>query len=89
MARDNLLLSSELIPPKMTFTSLNSNGEILTGKLWRKDLSFFSNLPFHSNILRMDDIAESLVGALDDHNGDEFCNGLLLVRFYSYFPFPI
>jgi hypothetical protein len=34
-----------------------SNGEILTGKLWRKQHSFFKDLPFYSNVPRVDDMA--------------------------------
>jgi hypothetical protein len=71
----------------MSFTSRNSNGEILTGKLWRKELSYFNNLPFHSNIPRMDDISESLRVALEKGGEEEFCNVLLLVGLYVHFPF--
>ena len=35
----------------------NSNGEILTGRLWRKHHTFFSELPFYTDIPRMDYIA--------------------------------
>jgi hypothetical protein len=70
----------------MSFTTRTSNGEILTGKHWQKNLSYFDNLPFYSNIPRMDDIAESLVGALKEDDLTRYCNTLLVVR-YVYFPF--
>lgn len=86
-ACDHLLFSLKPHYRKMSFTSRNSNGEILTGKLWRMNLSFFNNLPFHSNIPTMDDISESLRGALDKGGEEDFCNALLLVRLYVHFPF--
>jgi hypothetical protein len=42
--------------PQMN-TVRNSNGEIITGRIWRKSHSFFKDLPFYSDIAMMDDIA--------------------------------
>lgn len=51
-------------------TVIHPSGEILTGRLWREDHhSFFNNLPFYTNIPRMDDMAGPLMGALDDDRG--------------------
>ena len=51
-------------------TIIHSSGEILTGRLWREDHhSFFNNLPFYTNIPRMDDMASPLMGALDNDGG--------------------
>ena len=60
-------------------TVKHSNGEILTGKLWRKDHSFFNGLPFYSNIPRMDDIAGSLQVALGNGAQVKGCYRALLV----------
>jgi hypothetical protein len=47
-----------------------SNGELLTGRLWRKSHSFFNNLPFFSDIPRMDEMAGPLETAfVDDREG--------------------
>lgn len=45
-------------------TIKDSNGQILTGKLWRKRHGFLKDLPFHSNVPRMEEMAESLLEAL-------------------------
>jgi hypothetical protein len=57
-------------------TILHSNGEILTGQLWRKSHSFFKDLPFYSNIVRIDEMAGALVNA--DDNGRERCYKTML-----------
>ena len=64
----------------MPFTIKNSNGEILTGKMWRKDLSFFNRLPFYTNIANMDDLALSLRGALQEDVREGTFEALLVVR---------
>jgi hypothetical protein len=40
--------------------TVKANDEIITGKIWRMDHPFFANLPFYTNILRMDEIEGSL-----------------------------
>jgi hypothetical protein len=57
----------------------HSNGEILTGRLWRKHHSFFNDLPFYSNIPRKDDIADSLREAFGEAAKEEGCYRALLV----------
>jgi len=42
------------------------DGQILTGRLWRKRHFFFNDLPFYSNITRMDDMAGPIQKALGD-----------------------
>jgi len=45
------------------------NGEILTGRVWRKYQTFFSHLPFYTNVPRMEEIAvplQSLEGGYKD-----------------------
>jgi hypothetical protein len=64
----------------MSFTSKNLNGDILTGKLWRKDTSIFNALPFYTNIPRMDDIAESLLEAVHEDSREGSCSSWLVVR---------
>jgi hypothetical protein len=32
------------------------NGEILTGRVWRKYQTFFGHLPFYTNVPRMEEI---------------------------------
>jgi hypothetical protein len=44
-------------------TTRHSNGEILTGRLWRKEHALFQNLPFYSNLPRMDEMPGPLEGA--------------------------
>jgi hypothetical protein len=41
-------------------TITQSSGEVLTGKVWRKQHSSFDSLPFYSNITRIDEMAEPL-----------------------------
>ena len=50
----------------MMNTIKNSNGETLMGGLWQKNHSFFNDLPFYSNIPRMDDIVIPLQQALSE-----------------------
>jgi hypothetical protein len=66
----------------MTFPNVVKcpNGEILTGRQWRRDLSFFNDLPFYSNILRMDEIAGPLRRTLDEVGQQGFYGKLLMVR---------
>jgi hypothetical protein len=59
-------------------TVIAPNGEVLTGKTWRKQHSFFNDLPFYTNIPRMDKLAGPLQIAL----GDDGCHRTLLVVSY-------
>ena len=52
--------------PGSTMMNTVKNGETLTGRLWWKNHSFFNDLPFYSNIPRMDDIAIPLQQALSE-----------------------
>lgn len=45
-------------------TVLRSNGEVLTGKEWRKEHDFFDDLPFYSDIPRMEEMGRPLQGSL-------------------------
>jgi hypothetical protein len=45
-------------------TIKDCDGQILTGRTWRKHHAFIKDLPFYSDIPRMDDMAESLQGAV-------------------------
>lgn len=56
----------------------HSNGEVLTGKLWRHHHSFFNDLPYYSNIPRMDELVGPLQSALNEVD-KEGCYGPLLV----------
>ena len=58
-----------------------SDGEVLTGKLWRKDHAFFNDLPFYSNIPKMEEMGRPLQGSLSL----EKLSGRLLV--VSHLPF--
>jgi len=60
-------------------TVQHSNGELLTGRLWRKSLPYFDNLPFYSNIPRMDEIPGPLQKALDQGSQEGY-SALLVVR---------
>jgi hypothetical protein len=46
-------------------TIKDSNGQILTGRLWRKGHPSFNNLPFYTGILRNEELAEPLQKALE------------------------
>jgi hypothetical protein len=61
-------------------TVQHSNGEILTGRLWRKDHSFFNKLPFYSNVPRMDEMAGPLEQSLSE--GDFKTLLLVCLPFY-------
>jgi hypothetical protein len=45
---------------------VHSNGEVLTGRLWRKDHAFLHTLPFYSNIAKVDDLAALLVDSFPE-----------------------
>ena len=60
-------------------TIKNSSGEVLTGKLWRKESSLFSNLPFHSTIMGMDKITRPIQEALSISMSEEWHNELLVI----------
>lgn len=62
----------------MMNTIKNTDGEILTGRLWRKDHPFFKFFPFYTNIPRMDEIGAPLQKALGGRS-QEGCYGALLV----------
>jgi hypothetical protein len=59
-------------------TILLPNGEILTGRLWRKGHSFFNDLPFFSDIPRMDKMVGPLDAAFEDGKESSY-KGLLVV----------
>ena len=62
-----LSILQKVIPGStMMNTVKNLNGETLMGRLWQKNHSFFNDLPFYSNIPRMDDIAIPLQQALSE-----------------------
>jgi hypothetical protein len=61
-------------------TVKNSNGELLTGKLWRKNHELFNDLPFHTDIPRMDEIAGPLQKALEEGSLEVSYRALLVVR---------
>jgi hypothetical protein len=63
-----------------TITVKDFSGNILTGKLWRKRHRFFNDLPFYSNIPRMDEMAGALLEAFGHQGLDNFCMDLLVVR---------
>ena len=58
------------------------NGQLLTGKLWRKDHPLFKHLPFYSSIPRTDDIGASLRGSISP---EEWYGSLLVVSNLTYF----
>jgi len=60
-------------------TIKDSNGELLTGRRWRMNHPFFNTLPFHSDILRMDEIAGPLQKVLGGRMVGSF-GALLVVR---------
>jgi hypothetical protein len=61
-----------------------SNGDILTGRLWRNGHSFFKDLPFYSSIPRMDEMAGPLEAALDDGRESSY-KGVLVVSLFAIF----
>lgn len=40
------------------------NGQVLTGKIWRKEHPFFKDLPFYSTIPTADDIGAAVRGSI-------------------------
>jgi hypothetical protein len=60
-------------------TVKDSTGEILTGKIWRKHHGFLKDLPFYSNVPRMDEMALSLLEALSEYGLEKFCVAVLMV----------
>jgi hypothetical protein len=62
---------SKIVTTTTMHTVKLPNGQLLTGKLWRKEHPFFNDLPFYSNIARADDIGDALGGliCLDDWYG--------------------
>jgi hypothetical protein len=60
----------------------NSMGKVLTGKIWRKQHAFFKDLPFYSNITRMDEMTPPLQEALgQDKVGKYSIKHLTLIVF--------
>lgn len=57
-------------------TVQTSNGEKLTGRLWRKQHTVFNKLPFYCDLAKMDTLQVSLKDALSDG----FYSSLLIVR---------
>jgi hypothetical protein len=64
-------------------TTKHSSGEILTGKLWRMDHPFFHQLPFHSDIPRMEELARPLGYALGESQEEGCFMPLLVVSGHS------
>jgi hypothetical protein len=62
-------------------TIIQSNGEILTGKSWRKQHSSFHSLPFHSNLPRMVEMAGPLQATLSDDREQQLFCSLLVVSY--------
>jgi hypothetical protein len=62
-------------------TIIQSNGETLTGKSWRKQHASFNTLPFHSDLPRMDEMTGPLQATLSDDRGQESFCALLVVRY--------
>jgi hypothetical protein len=63
-------------------TVIQTNGEILTGKLWRRQHSHFNGLPFYSNIPRMDEMAGPLKTVFSDRPENQSFCALLVVRHF-------
>lgn len=59
-----------------------SNGQILTGRLWRNQHPFFKNLPFFSDIPRKDEMAGPLEAAFND-DGKSYYKELLVVSVFA------
>lgn len=66
------------------YTIKDSNGELLTGRLWRKSHPFFHRLPFYADILRMDDIARPLEESLGERGLVGSFGTLLVVRTLTF-----
>jgi hypothetical protein len=69
-------------------TIAQANGDILTGKVWRKQHSFFNGLPFYSDAPRMDEMAIALKMTLSADSAHQ-CFGTLLVVRFSVFLFVL
>lgn len=71
------------LQPKMLYpnTIKHSSGDILTGKLWRKDNPLFYRLPFHSNIAGVNEIGGWLEEALSP---EEEYKAILVVSIFAY-----
>ena len=63
-------------------TVRTATGAILTGQLWRKDQEFVQQLPFYSNLPRMEEMAGPLEGAFGDPEG--ITKALLIVRSFPF-----
>ena len=59
---------------------LDSNGEIITGKLWRKKYPAFNKMPFFSSIPLKDEMGRPLKEALAEVGQEGFFAELLIVR---------
>jgi hypothetical protein len=69
-----------LLPTQMLRNTIqDSNGQILTGQIWRQHHGFLKNLPFHTNIPRMEEIAGALQGALGQDRLEKSFIEVLLV----------
>ena len=56
-------------------TVRHTNGEILTGRLWRKSHTFFNDLSFYTDVPRTDDIGSFL----EEELGEGSFEALLIV----------
>ena len=63
-----------------SITVKDSSGKVLTSRLWKQQHIFFNELPFYSNIPRLDEMAGALVGALGHQGLENFCMDVLVVR---------
>jgi hypothetical protein len=61
------------------------NGEILTGKLWRKIHPSFKELPFYTEIPRMDEMSGPLQIALGEGSQDPRYRSMLVVRLLTIY----
>jgi hypothetical protein len=61
-------------------TIKDSNGEILTGRLWRLSNSTLKSLPFYLNLHEMDELAGPLQKAVDKRGVHGSFVALLMVR---------
>ena len=63
-------------------TVKHSNGEVLTGRLWRLDTPYFNALPFFSNITLMDEMAGPLQRYFSQGGQEGSYGDLLIVSFF-------
>jgi len=61
-------------------TIKDSNGELLTGRLWRLSNSTLKSLPFYSNLHEMDELAGPLKKAVEKRGVHGSFVALLMVR---------